>query len=827
MTVTVAPSDPSWTPDTNPLVPEFTHRLRAAWDALTGADPGRPPAESKAARARSAAGPLPTAGAGYGGYGYGGYDLAGLFRSGQPGDSDPVAGLPLHQNVVVTAGINWLARNFSVPDLHVVHDGGPDDDAEIEDHWLIAKLNRPNETRDFFSFFHQCVLSDITDGNTFLLKRKDGSGAVVDLWWLPPWSVTPVADGSRSKALAHYEFRPGFGEPIIYRADEILHVVNVPPIDGGLRGMTPLTAATRSIRVINRIEIYDDSLLMNLGIPAFMLSPADPTQEIQREDADGIAAWFKRKFSGRGVGNPLVSQRSMRADKIGFSPDEMAIEKMPHRHVAHILSVLGMSPMVLGLPDPDKTYSNMDVAMRGAYENALMPQQARFAEAINHDPDLIAEGERLRWDYAHVTWLQEDRGTKIHSLVEATTAGILTVDEARAEIHYGPKEEEEPGPVPVAGPGPEAGAEDDTEVVPEPASGANGDGKAWKFNPNHGHNGRFAPGGGHGGGGGGGGGLPPRPETASQGGGGPVSVSGHGLDLGIRDAAPHVGTPRIGEVPPKVEAPPKEVRRAVRSVDRALASGEDPAPADAALASAFHARRAAGDAKAFGQRGYVYQSETRGTLGTMVDHDLAISPGRNIRLLRAFGPDAREIPVPGVAHLPKAGDIALYTPGTGKPRTPGVFYSAQSGKAWHESGRFDIDPDAQLRRRAAAVLATLEAKLADDPHARPGPDGGATGPGDAPPGAEGPEGGPAGPGPGRAEHVRPAGWAADRGTVEGVLPGSGASDPGEGPAGGHGPDPGGPVGHGLDRRDGLGHDVADPAVLGGIGAADDGLAGAG
>jgi HK97 family phage portal protein len=387
-----------------------------------------------------------------------GYGYSGGYGSTSPVSSPFADTVPWHLNPVVAAGIAWFARNFPVPDLYVVQDGGADDGAEIDGHDLPKLFDKPNELWSFFDFFAASVMSDITDGNTFWLKRKDGKGAVVDLWWLEPWGVRIMADPTRQKAVLGYRYDSG-DVHADYRPDEILHVRAAQPdrVDPR-RGMSPLSPVDRSIRVTTELCRYDEAILKNGGASPGVFVPPDPKQPIPKEDVPGLQAWYRQNQTGPNAGGPIFAPFGLQFLKTGFSPEEMSLDKLPRRHVSFILAAMGLSPMVLGYEDESKTYANFAEACRAAYENALMPMQARFAEAINHDENLIGEGERLKWKYDHVTYLQDDRGAKIHSLVEAVGGGILDANEARAELHYEPKEEE-PEPEPPAQPPPVPGAD--------------------------------------------------------------------------------------------------------------------------------------------------------------------------------------------------------------------------------------------------------------------------------------------------------------------------------------------------------------------------------
>jgi HK97 family phage portal protein len=369
---------------------------------------------------------------------------------------------PLWLNATVAACLRWLFRTFPTADLQVVRDGGDDDGTEIDDHPLPKLFDRPNPDHDFFAFWAAYLISDVVHGDTFIWKRKDGRGKVLELWWLSPACVTVVPDPTRRTSVASYLYRNGTVAEV-YQPDEVIHIKNgVDPLDPR-RGLSELRSVLRSVCTVNRTEVYTEALMRNFGAVPYTISPAHPDVEIPPEERAYLENEFVARHSGGNVGRPFVATRGVKADRLGLSPEEMALDKLPGRSVANICSVIGLSPMVLGLPDDARTYENYGVAIRSAWDNGVIPRQERAAEAINHDKDMVQEGERLAWERSHVQALQEDRGAKIHSLVEAVGGGILDANEARAELHYPPKEEEpEPEPPAQLPPAPGADGTDGT-----------------------------------------------------------------------------------------------------------------------------------------------------------------------------------------------------------------------------------------------------------------------------------------------------------------------------------------------------------------------------
>jgi hypothetical protein len=152
----------------------------------------------------------------------------------------------------------------------------------------------------------------------------------------------------------------------------------------------------------------------------------------------------------------MISTQGIKADRLALSPEEMMVDKIREFPVSAICALMGTNAMTLGFPDPGKTYSNYEVAVKASWENGLIPRMARAAEAFDRQcPELIKPNQRLKWDYSHVKALQNDWNKKIDGLVKAAGGPIMTRNEAREQIHLDPQEggDEITTPQPAALPG--------------------------------------------------------------------------------------------------------------------------------------------------------------------------------------------------------------------------------------------------------------------------------------------------------------------------------------------------------------------------------------
>jgi phage portal protein BeeE len=351
--------------------------------------------------------------------------------------------VPTHLNSVVAACLGWLNRNLPVADLHVIRRTKEGDGPEVVGHPFIALLDRPNPLADFHRFFAAILISDVCDGTTFLVKIRNGLRKIHSLWWVPPWDVKEVpntGDDSAERPILRYRVSVAGGGVKEYPPEDVIVIADGFDPYNPYRGLAPLKAGIRATTTIDRAEAYTQILMLNCGAVPCVISPANVGDSIDPENIPRLKSQWRERQSELNAGTPFFATQGVRLDKVTLSPEEMALDKILQLPIATVCSLIGINPMVINLPDPGRTFSNYETSIRSAWESALIPRQARFAEALDRGcPELIhPTGERLKWCYDHVKALQDDWATKIDGLVKAVGGPFMTADEARAQVHLEP-----------------------------------------------------------------------------------------------------------------------------------------------------------------------------------------------------------------------------------------------------------------------------------------------------------------------------------------------------------------------------------------------------
>lgn len=281
------------------------------------------------------------------------------------------------RNSAVSLAIGWAARNFpqAPPVVRPMESEEP-----IAGHALTKLIYRPNPYYAGRTLWAATLLSYIADGNAYWWKVRDGAGTVIELWYLPHFQITPRF----LKGRMVFEQWDGREKKII-EARDIVHFRNGLDPDNTLKGLSPLKNLLREVATDNECTVYDATLLRNMGVPGVIISAKDG-YNIDEPGAESIKQKYSERFTGDNRFKPTVIPGGIEVNAPGFSPEDMALDRIRRVPEARIAGAIGIPAMVLGLSvgEDQRSYANMREAREAAAEEFLIPTYA----AISDDVDL-------------------------------------------------------------------------------------------------------------------------------------------------------------------------------------------------------------------------------------------------------------------------------------------------------------------------------------------------------------------------------------------------------------------------------------------------------
>lgn len=387
---------------------------------------------------------FPNSGSG-GGYGSGYGSPWGSLWGMLPGtdyDYAKQAGICYHNGIVMTA-LGWICGAFPEAKL-VIHRPRKGDKPEvITDHPALDLIATPNADYDDVVLFGGLLLSMIGgSGNGYLFKQRAGATNVSGLQYIPHYMIRPQYPTDGADYIHGYLYQTD-GHQVIYPESEIAHLKNPRwPMDPAntRMAMHPLLGELRSVANDNEERSFSAAMLRNMGWPGALLSPKNAEQSFTADQNEQLKSGWKSRVSGDNRGMPFASTIPIDVHAFAFSPEQLATDKLARMNIARICAIIGIDPLALGLPSDQKTYSNVEQARKGAYENMLIPLQSAIASQLTrqliktNDLLQVPDTDRFAWDYSEVQCLQEGLDTKYKRLSEAVKSGWLTANDARSEV---------------------------------------------------------------------------------------------------------------------------------------------------------------------------------------------------------------------------------------------------------------------------------------------------------------------------------------------------------------------------------------------------------
>ena len=273
-------------------------------------------------------------------------------------------------------------------------------------------------------------------GSAYWGLERDEMGRVVEIWPLRSDRMRVVPDPVRYVKGFVYV---GKGRQLVtYLPEDVVWIRYFNPLDeySGLSLVAPLRlSADMGLDALRagRVALVNDST------PGLLIETEDtPTDDEVREF---YQRWESRYRGPEKVRRPALMSAGMKAANLGFSPREMEYVRSLRWSLEDAARVYGVPKAMLA--DIERlTFSNFTTARRVFWEDTIVPQLVFYEEALNQMlvPNIGPDGARLfvKFDTSVVEALQESEDDKASRRQKYVAAGIMTVDEVRAEMNLPP-----------------------------------------------------------------------------------------------------------------------------------------------------------------------------------------------------------------------------------------------------------------------------------------------------------------------------------------------------------------------------------------------------
>ena len=339
-------------------------------------------------------------------------------------------------NSAVVSCLQVLGTAFGEAELKVYQTNEAGELDVLPNHQLTMLFKRPNPYMSGDVLQNYLIQSMHISGDAYLLKQKNEAGQLVALYPLMPENVT--VKGNDETLISHYEYQVK-NEKVILNRDMIAHFrLGLAP-ENHRQGLSPVKTLLREIYGEESAGQMATSILANMGVPSFMITPKDE-YGLTEEEGEAISKAFQRKTGGQNKGKPLVLSGGVNVEKLAFSPKDLEIGDLRESFESRVSSVLGVPSIIAGLEVGLKyaTYSNAKTLREFFTEQKLIPLWDMVSQEITHQILKVdypnSSNLEARYDYTDVRALQTDTNEIYERMNLAVTGGWVTVAEARQSI---------------------------------------------------------------------------------------------------------------------------------------------------------------------------------------------------------------------------------------------------------------------------------------------------------------------------------------------------------------------------------------------------------
>ncbi len=328
-------------------------------------------------------------------------------------------------NSVVAACLRWSLDNITEPPL-IVEEDTDEGWKQVESPGWDKLMGSPlgSESKDY-GVTQSRIIQLLTwslnlDGNAYTVLHKNERGGLIGVMPVKHSFVTPQYDSNNTKITG---YRIGANT---YTADSVIHFRRGLDPQLPMTGEAPLKSVMRQVLTDNEIATYQHRIVQS-PTPGIMIVVKG---NITAEERERLADMAKAKFSGDSVGKPFIAEGDVTMQSVGWSPAEIAIDKLARLPEERITAAFGLPAMTIGVGAgiERSTYDNFRASMHSAVINHLDPIWVEIEQTLTLYLLPLVDSKprrRVRFDRSKVAALQEDTNAKYERVTNLFKADII------------------------------------------------------------------------------------------------------------------------------------------------------------------------------------------------------------------------------------------------------------------------------------------------------------------------------------------------------------------------------------------------------------------
>lgn len=312
---------------------------------------------------------------------------------------------------------------------------GTDEEAEGTNADRVRKiLRRVNPEDTYRDFVEQNVVHLALAGESYVEKARNRLTETAELWTWRPADISPEADTTGRRRVAHYIVRPGLGGDAYTIPAEDMIAMRVYSPSNPLRGQSSVAPIWNDLLGDRDAARYNRQLIKRGMRTGGILQPKEG--DLSDDELRALRASIEAAHTGaENAGRPLVLPYGMDwkddAQKLK-DMDFLGMRKFSREIVA---GVVGVPPVVIGNFDA-ASYANTDAQLKAFWDYCGKAILEKIFGALNEHwihPE-IDEDLSVVPDLAQIEALVDNLKSRVENATKLVSGGIATINEARRRV---------------------------------------------------------------------------------------------------------------------------------------------------------------------------------------------------------------------------------------------------------------------------------------------------------------------------------------------------------------------------------------------------------
>ena len=298
--------------------------------------------------------------------------------------------------------------------------------------YVLSK--RPSEKMNAFTFYKLLVKDILMSGNAYALIKRDGTGKVIGLNYVPAGLVSPI------DKIDHIEYMVTGMKPTVHQKD-IIHLMNYS--DNGVFGVSVLTYARRTLGIADGGEKSAENFYKSGSCTSGFLKFDGPSSGKQREEI--LSAWNQATGGpNTGPNGIAVLPANVNYTQLSVDPADAQLLESREFSVIEICRFFGVSPWKC-FDLTKSNYNNSEMAELSFLNDTLRPLLTKIEIELETKLFPGMTGYDIKFDVNEM--LRTDQKSHAEYLTKMFNLGVLSPNEIRKELDM---EEIEGGNIHVA-----------------------------------------------------------------------------------------------------------------------------------------------------------------------------------------------------------------------------------------------------------------------------------------------------------------------------------------------------------------------------------------